>query len=203
MENTENKQKNDSKKIIFSLILISILVLSVIGISFASFVQSQKGSKDNTISTGTISMTYTEDTNGISISNAFPMSDDVGKVLSGKNEYFDFTVNTKVSGNVDLIYEVAAVKDKASTLSDDDVKIYLEREKNGVYEQVLAPTKFIPLDKITDVGSPDGSMVLVRVTRNDNFVDNYRLRMWVSDSALSSSTSQTYIIKVNVYGKSK
>lgn len=42
-----------------------------------------------------VSMTYTESTNGISIENASPTSDEVGKKLNGKNEYFDFTVSTK------------------------------------------------------------------------------------------------------------
>jgi len=204
MENKKKYMEDRSyKKIIISIIFISFLVFFVIGISFATFIGSQKGTKDNTIRTGTISMTYTEDINGISIDNALPTSDETGKMLSGKNEYFDFTVTTKIVGNTSIIYEVAAVKDDSSTLNDSDIKLYLEKQINGSYEEVLAPSNFVALSQTTDVGSPIGSMVLARVTATSSAADNYRLRMWLADTASLDDTAKTYTVKVNVYGKAK
>lgn len=202
-KNKENKKDNSYIKIIITIILISLLVFFVIGISFATFISSQEGTKDNTIKSGTISMTYTEDINGIKIDNALPTSDDVGKLLSGENEYFDFTVTTKIVGNTSVIYEVAAVKDSASTLNDNDIKLYLEKQTSGSYEEVLAPTNYNALSEASDVGSPIGSMVLTRVTTTSSSTDNYRLRMWMADTATIDGTAKSYTVKVNVYGKAK
>lgn len=202
-KNKENKKDNSYIKIIITIILISLLVFFVIGISFATFISSQEGTKDNTIKSGTISMTYTEDINGIKIDNALPTSDEVGKLLSGENEYFDFTVTTKIVGNTSVIYEVAAVKDSASTLNDNDIKLYLEKQTSGSYEEVLAPTNYNALSEASDVGSPIGSMVLTRVTTTSSSTDNYRLRMWMADTATIDGTAKSYTVKVNVYGKAK
>ena len=69
-------EKNDSKEILFSILGIFILVILVIGISFAAFSFSQTGEKTNTITTGTISMTYSEQDNGINLVNALPITDE-------------------------------------------------------------------------------------------------------------------------------
>ena len=145
-------------------------------------------------------MTYTEDNNGISIENASPISDEVGKVLNAKGEYFDFTVTTKVAQDTSVFYEIAAIKDPNSTIDDKDVKIYLEKQKSGTYEQVMAPTPFITLPNGSNTGAPKGSMILQKVKKTNNSTDNYRLRMWVNETA-DIQDVKTYTISINVYGK--
>lgn len=198
--NNEAKKDNSSKVILLSILAITILVISVIGVSFAAFVRVQKGKKANTISTGNISMNYTESTNGISIKDALPMSDSVGKTLKGNGEYFDFTINSSIIGNVSINYEIAAIKDKKSTIDDNSVKIYLEQQKSGSYEEVMAPTKFQPISKQSKIGAPVGSMVLKRATKKRSSIDNYRLRMWLDENAVVAA-GKFYSIKINVYGK--
>ncbi len=195
------EQRDSSKTIILTIIGISILVFSIVGLSFATFIGTQKGTKDNTISTGTVYMTYSEDTNGIKIENALPTTDVAGKVLNGKNEYFDFTVSSKLSAKVSIMYEVAATKDKNSTIADKDVKIYLEKQKSGTYTEVFAPSAYVPLKKKTDLGTPVGSMVLTKITHNKSQTDNYRLRMWLADTAIVDGTSKFYTVKVDVHAK--
>ena len=200
-EGVEEKEKdNSSRVILLSLLAITILVISVISVSFATFLRVQEGKKSNTFSTGNISMNYTEDTNGISIENALPTSDMVGKTLKGKGEYFDFTINSTIVGNVSVNYEIAAIKDVNSSIPDGAVKLYLEQQKSGTYEEVMAPTFFTPIDKQTNVGSPKGSMVLLNVTKKSSSVDNYRLRMWLDENAVVES-GKFYSVKINVYGK--
>ena len=200
-EEAEEKEKdNSSRVILLSLLAITILVISVISVSFATFLRVQEGIKSNTISTGNISMNYTEDTNGISIENALPTSDMVGKTLKGKGEYFDFTINSTIVGNVSVNYEVAAIKDVNSTIPDNAVKLYLEQQKSGSYEEVMPPTFFKPIDKQSNVGAPKDYMVLVNVTKKESAVDNYRLRMWLAEDAVVEA-GKYYSVKINVYGK--
>ena len=71
-----NKQKF---KNILTIGTTFILLIAVIGISYAAFNYSGIGQKLNTITTGAISMEYVESSNVISINNALPTTDTTGK----------------------------------------------------------------------------------------------------------------------------
>lgn len=199
MKNQEEKEKS-SRKTLIAILLVTILVISVISLSFATFQQENKNDGSNSISTGNISMNYTESLNGISIVNAMPTSDAVGKILKGKGEYFDFTINSTIVGNASLQYEIAAIKDVNSTIPNTDMKLYLEQQISGTYESVMEPTVFTPISNKSAVGSPAGSMILKTVTKNTTSTDNYRLRMWIKEDA-QIIEGQRYTVRVNVYGK--
>ncbi len=195
---------NSSKQILLSVLGVAILVVAVVGVSFAAFTYTGTGTKENKINTGTISMTYTEDTNGIFISNAMPTTDEAGKVLNGERETFDFTVSSSIGGAATIHYEIAATKDNTSTLLDNEVKLYLERKTGGTYTSVMEPKVYTPLTTATEFGTPAGSMVLYSGTHTTTTTDNFRLRMWLSDTSTSVSTdNKVYSVKVNVYGKAE
>ena len=85
-----------------------ILFIGVIGISYSAFTYSGVGKKENKITTGAITMLYTESNNTISISNALPTTDNTGKTRKTNGEYFDFTVKSSITCNSDINYEIAA-----------------------------------------------------------------------------------------------
>ena len=200
MKSEEIENKEYSKKIIISLILVIILVLLVICLSFSAYIKMEQNKQSKDDVKANVSMTYTESTNGISIENASPTSDEVGKKLNGKNEYFDFTVSTKNPNKSKVVYEIAAFKDKNSTISDNDIRIYLEKQVSGTYEEIVKPQPFKPIAKNSKIGSPKGSMLLKKVKTKVSSNDNYRLRMWLSDKA-NIQDVKTYAVKINVYGK--
>ncbi len=202
MENTEEKKERSfTKEVILLILILSILVVSVVGISFSSFVGTQSGKNDNVVNSGTISMTYTEETNGIRIDNAVPTTDAAGKILSGSNEYFDFTVSSSLIGSSSITYEVAAMKDNSSTISDNEIRLYLEKEESGTYNEAMAPSNYVPRTSESTYGAPVGSMVLTTDTHNYSTSDNYRLRMWLGENAVLDFETRTYIVKINIYGK--
>lgn len=210
MKETEQIDKNYSQKIFISLLLVTLLVIIVISFSFAAFVKTESGIK-NTIKSGEISMNYLEKTNGISIENALPTSDEKGKAQLGENEYFDFIVNSKLVGDMKAIYEIAAIKDSTSTIPDNEIRLYLEKEKSGTYTKVMKPKNFIPTSKETAIGTPKGAMVLKRVIKKRGkknkyrvveYSDNYRLKMWLGENA-TIGTNKTYTVKINIYGKTE
>ncbi len=198
-------ENNNSKQMILSILGVVILVVAVVGVSFAAFSYSKTGEKVNTITTGTITMSYSEDTNGINLSNALPMSDDQGKALSGSNNVFDFTVTATIngSGNTTINYDVTATKESDSTLDDSAVKVYLTSIDNSADTQVLVPTKVSALTKTGSSeasGAPNGQYKLTTGTFTSTTTRKYRLRMWVAEDYSSLSTSGTYKLRVNVYG---
>ena len=194
---------NSSKQILLSVLGVAILVVAVVGVSFAAFTFSQAGTVENTISTGTLSMTYSEGSTGITITDAMPMSDEAGKVLNGENQTFKFSVGASISGTATINYEIAAIKKETSTLADSDVRLYLEKgtSADGPFSEAFAPAQFTPLGSATALGSPQGSMVLESGTFSTTSTNYYVLRMWVKEDAVITGTAQTYTVTVNVYGQ--
>ena len=196
-------EKNDSKEILFSILGIFILVILVIGVSFAAFSFSQTGEKTNTITTGIISMTYSEPNNGINLVNALPITDKQGKVLSGTNNVFDFTVDTTINGtgNTTINYAITGVSSN-STVDDSAIKIYLTNMDDNADSEILAPTKISSLTTTTGneaYKAPSGEFILSSGTMNSSSSHKYRLRMWVADD-YTDATGGSYALKVNVYG---
>jgi hypothetical protein len=203
VEEEQNSDDNSAKKILIVALLLTLLIFGVVGISFATFNKAEQTTSDNTISTGTISMTYTENTNGISITNALPTTDTAGKVLNGDKQYFDFTVSSTITGDATINYEITAIKDQNSSISNNYIKLYLEKETSNSYKEVMKPTYFTPITAKTTDGSPTGSMVLASGTLSKNVTENYRLRMWLADNAPTDLGSKYFMVRVNVYGFAK
>ena len=192
---------NSSKQILLSVLGVAILVVAVVGISFAAFSFTKAGTVANTITTGTITMSYSEPTNGINITNALPVTDTAGKALKGTNNTFDFSVSATVSGSTTINYAVTAVKGDDCTIADSGVKVYLTDQKDT---QILAPTKVSALPKTqanNNAGAPTDQFILKTGTYAASTTDSYRLRMWVADDYAAPSTPQKCVLKVNVYGK--
>ena len=202
MENKNINEDSNSKSVVLIIICVIVLILAVIGVSYAAVFYSKTGEKVNRVTTGTITMSYSENTNGINLTDAYPMTDDIGRSLNDVNQYFDFTVNATIGGNTIIDYVVTATKEGDSTLPDNAVKVYLTNLNSGTESQVLAPTKVSDL-QITyqnTAGAPDGQYVLFYSTFSQTEARNYRLRMWVASDYVLPSFSQTYKLRVNVYG---
>lgn len=192
--------KNDSKSKLLIITAIIVLIIAVIGVSYAAIFYSKIGDEVNNVSTGTIVMSYTENNNGIYLTNASPMSDEVGRNLSNENMFFDFTVNATMSGNVLVDYVISASKDSDSTLPDNAIKVYLTSIDGNNETQVVAPTKVSSLRTTNDIFYvPDNQYVILESNFTKSESRNYRLRMWVSDDYVLPSISQTYMMRVNVY----
>ena len=206
---------NNSKQVLLSVLGVAILVVAVVGVSFAAFSFSQTGNVENTITTGTISMTYTEPENGINLTNALPISDESGKVLAADNETFDFTVGATINdggAGTAINYALAATTEPGTTLTDQYVKVYLtDQEDTPIGDYATAPKTVQSLEDGTGAsdaaGVPEGQKVLYRSTYNATTTSSYRLRMWVADNYPmgnqpgAATGSETYTLRVNVYGK--
>ena len=59
------------KENIIIIAILVIMLLAIIGVSYAAFSFSQQGSVPNKITTGSITMTYEESDNTITLGNAY------------------------------------------------------------------------------------------------------------------------------------
>ena len=197
------KDNNNSKQVLLSVLGVAILVVAVVGVSFAAFSYSKTGTQVNTITTGTISMSYDEGDNAISLTNALPMTDEVGKALADTSQYFDFTVGANITGTTTINYAITAAKEEESTLPDTAVKVYLTDMDATADSEILPPSKVSELTATTGSepsGTPTGQFILHTDTFSATSSHDYRLRMWVANDYTVTGDSQSYKLRVNVYG---
>ena len=195
-----SEDKNNSKSKLLIIIAVILLIIAVIGVSYAAIFYSKVGEEVNNVSTGTIVMSYNENNNGIYITNASPMSDEVGRSLTDENQYFDFTISATMSGSTNVDYVISASKDSSSTLEDSAIKVYLTSLDGNKENQVVAPVKVSSLKSTNSISyAPNNQYVILESNFRNSESINYRLRMWVADDYFLPDISQAYMIRINVY----
>lgn len=197
------KKKGVSKGIIFGVVAIVLLVAGVIGGAFYIHLNQPKNVEEKTLDGGNISLTYSDEENLFTIEKAIPTSDMVGTVYDSADLFYDFTVMTEIEEADFVEYEVILVKDETvSTALNENIKVYLEKEKSGTYTEVVAPVEFTANVEDDEFGENAMSIYTQKKTSNGN--DNYRLRMWVSDSAIFDANQiQNFGVKVAIRGVAK
>ena len=198
------------KQLLLSIGLVLILVLMIVGISYAAFKFTGLGNKPNTITTGAITMEYEESTNTISMTGALPTTDATGKVRLTAGEYFDFTIKSSIKGNTNINWEIAAEDITASSAKKMDgknIKLYLTKlDSTGAETQVMAPKVYNATTSAnTKTGRPSGVMSLATGTMSASETTNYRLRMYVDEdyNPQGDGGGLSFSIKINAYGKVK
>ena len=195
------ESKSKTKNIIIVIVLLSIVLVAIIAVSFTMFFKEQEKNVNEVVKTGTVSMNYKSEVNGLQLVSLTPVSNDVAMENRTEGSYFDFSVSSDIDSDTAIDYEIALVKDDSSTIPDSDIMVYLEKQTSGTYSKVDDPKEFTPIKKKSKLGSPAKSMVLSKVSVSANQVDNYRLRIWVKEGAIITDPNATYKVRVNVYGK--
>ena len=203
--------QTESKQILLSIISFAVLIIAFVGVSYATFVTVFEDSQINGISTGTISLKLKNENGALSMENAMPVSDADGMMLDDNNVY-EFEVQSMLSAQTTLNYEIYVEKIKTDkpTISNSDVRFYLEKYEDNAYKSTLItqnPQPFIPLENNSFLGSKKGSMILYsgtlsNMTSHDKEIkDSFRLRMWVAQDTVIDSISRDFNIKLNVVAK--
>ncbi len=158
---------NSSKQVLLSVVGIAILVIAVVGVSFAFFTYSKTGD-NQLLTTGTIFFQFT-DGDSISLKDQFPTPDETGagfaladhgqdgeSYVAREGAVMTFTVVGHDSSGKGIDYTITAVKGEAPSketlseefdrtpLKDDEVKIYIKQvstdgggEKAKAFEPVF------------------------------------------------------------------
>jgi len=201
------EEMNNKKQLLLSIGLVLILVLMIVGISYAAFKFTGLGKRENTITTGAITMKYTESTNTISMNNALPTTDATGKVRLTAGEYFDFTLSGTIKGSENINWEIAAEDVTTATRKIDGkyIKLYLTSlDENNNETEVMEPKVYTTEStENTYTGRPTGMMSLAKGTTSTSFSTKYRLRMYVDESynPQGDGGNLAFSIKINAYGR--
>ena len=194
--------KSSSKAFIIMMSLISSLLIGLIVLGFVVFSLTGPKIVDEEENGADIILNYSSNISGLQIRNASKTKDEDGILNLKDGEYFDFSVEVILDNASKVEYEISIIKDELnSTISDEDIRIYLEKEKEGTYTKVFGPSDFKPIKKKSELGSIKGSMPLLSVKKTNSNTDNYRLRIWLSDKAVLDNGN--YAVEVEVNGIAK
>ena len=193
----------DSKRAFIILMISIILILGgLIVTGFIVFSMREKDIQIEEENGADIILNYSSNNSGLEIKNAAKTKDDDGIANLKDGEYFDFSIETLLDNASNVEYEISIIKDEdVSTIPDEDIRIYLEKEKEGTYTKVFGPDKFTPLKKKSEFGSKKGSMPLISVRKTNSNTDSYRLKIWLSDK--TTLNNGTYSVEVEVNGIAK
>ena len=197
MDNKKNLVEANSK-FWFLIIGICIVLLVVVLISIVSFANRKEKIYEKKVNGGSVELKYFNKFQGIEVVNLTPLTDSLALADDSKDNYIDFSVDTSLDEAAHLEYELSLMKDpNKSSISNDDIRIALEKEVDGEYQAIYSPSEYKPINNDTEIGSKAGSMVLTKVNKAKKSTDNYRLKIWLSDKSAKSVGSFKAFLKIN------
>ena len=188
------------------IVVLIVMVIAIVGVSYAAFSYNREGSI-NSITTGAITMTYEETDNTISLTGALPTTDKTGMVRLNPGEYFDFSISSEITGNVNINYEISAkdITDSgARKIDGSNIKLYLTKLNGDKEETLMVPEIYNEESSSNSyTGRPEGEMSLYTSSMNSSESNNYRLRMYVDESynPQGDGGGLVFTVQINVYGK--
>ena len=196
MNNMETK-KSYSREIVTSMIGIMILILLLFSTSYAVFVESIDGSKINSLTTGYLSLNYTNnDSNIVTLANSLPVSDEIGKYDIASGELFEFSVSNDFMKNIN--YKII-IEEIVSEVNIDYLKVYLTDDNNNILGQLNDDVNVLSSFETTDLANE--RVIYNGVLTGKDDVKKFKLKVWVSDDYLKVSDKPvTFSFKVSVEG---
>ena len=188
-----------------------LLFVMVIGVSYAAYKFSAAGTKENVISTGTISMSYSQNS-FIDLKNTYPKTDTYAIATKEDKSSMEFSVSMETSGTKQINYALAITNiEEGETLKSDKVKIYLEKEGKVVnnFETNKGQTIESFKNKYVE-GLIDSYAIYQDILTTSNKTHHYVLTSWIDESYIlpiknetttsKQTNEETYKFKVKVVG---
>ena len=188
-----------------------LLIFMVIGVSYAAYKFSAAGTKENVISTGTISMSYSQNS-FIDLKNTYPKTDIYAIGTKEDKSSMEFSVSMETSGTKQINYALAITNiEEGTTLKSDKVKIYLEKEGKVVNNFETNKGKTIDSFKNKYIeGLIDSYAIYQDILTISNKTHHYTLTSWIDESYIlpiknettttKQTNEETYKFKVKVVG---
>ena len=188
-----------------------LLFVMVIGVSYAAYKFSAAGTKENVISTGTISMSYSQNS-FIDLKHTYPKTDTYAIATKEDKSSMEFSVSMETSGTKQINYALAITNiEEGTTLKSDKVKIYLEKEGKVVNNFETNKGKTIDSFKNKYIeGLIDSYAIYQDILTTSNKTHHYTLTSWIDESYIlpiknettttKQTNEETYKFKVKVVG---
>ncbi len=178
--NNDNLHQRNQKELTKIVILVAVLLISVIGTSYAFFHFSVDSKKETEIVAGTFKVEF-EEGKEIHMSNLAPMSDSEGMGTDG----YHFTIRN--TGDIDARYNLSLEEMGVNEKTLDRKYIrYSMKLGDGNWTEA----RYLSDSLLLDSGS------LSAESGNDNI--EYELKMWLAEDADNSVQGKTFAARIVV-----
>ncbi len=169
--------ENKNKKITKQLFALALVLVVLLGGTYAWLTLQVNGEKTNVLKAGTLSLVLDDTTSeGIKLEKAVPISDEKGKT----GTEYTFTLQNKGTKAASYTIYLDDVALETSETRMDDSKVKYQLTKNS--KEIVALLNTLS-DKVLDSGTIDGSTT-----------NTYSLRVWI-DSAAENEVMGTILSK--------
>ncbi len=198
-------KNNNSKQTVLMLVGVAILVIAVVGVSFAFFNYSKEGQYSNVVTTGSVFFNFTEG-DVILLENQFPIPDETGEAFNkdkGAKDVLSFEITGWDTSSKGIDYTIYGVKGDIPTkkdgeyqevnrLSDSDIKIQLKVTDaasttiTNDYQTSKTVKEGLVNGETLGTTTADGCKIATgqipgETSEDDKKTVKFELRMWISD----------------------
>lgn len=185
------------RKRIYLVIAILVLIISITAVSFALWNSQFTQSSANVINTGCLELKLTNDSNAISLSNQYPISDALGKKFVGYTFTVSNTCTIAAAYNISLDFKTGssyftASQIKAYVSGDQTVepKLLNNFNSSSVLSSGYNSSRLILSDELLPVASNESSTKASKT---------YTLRIWIDENVTTSDgTNKTFDGKLTI-----
>ena len=186
---------NSSKQVLLSVLGIAVLVVAVVGVSFAFFTYSKAGTQNNTLTTGSIFFNFTEG-QAITLTNQFPIDDTKGSTLTaaeGDNAVLTFSVVGYDGSGTGIDYTITANQGdpiaEKTRFKDSEIKLLLTAPDTATNNFETA--KVVGADGSLATGVTLATGKITATSSDAQQTDTYTLRMWITENVVSIDDNDT------------
>ena len=179
---------NSSKQVLLSVLGIAVLVIAVVGVSFAFFTYSRTGD-NQLLTTGSIFFQFT-DGQEITLTDQFPVADTTAQAWTNAkedNKVIEFTIKGHNSSGDAIPFKIKAVSGTVmpeKTLFDDS-EIKLELKETTTTDKRLTTNNFETPATVSSQGALATGITLgegaIKAKEADETL-KFELRMWIADT---------------------
>lgn len=178
-----SKEKDEKKIFLIGMSLLLVLVL-VIGGTYAWFTLSLKGTQVNVLKAGNLSLVLNDvNSMGINQEKAVPMLDEVGE----QTDPYHFTLENHggLASEYTIYLDDIDLEDSEIRMADEKVKYSLV--KDGEKTTALLSTTGAHPERVLDSGTIDGNTTIT-----------YDLRLWIDSNTGNEAMGQVVRTKIRV-----
>lgn len=191
---SEKKLDNYSKGA--KILLVAVLVVALLGVSYAIFRVTARGEKTNEVRTGDVGLVITnESSSGLTIENTVPMEE--SEALSSVTAYTFDLANT---GDYKMSYKLGFVVSSDSTMPASSVRYVLTKDGVDGTSSILGaiqPTYVTSTDSTT-------SEIVYYIEAGDieaSSTYSYSLKMWIDYHASLEANGLKFSVKAKADGE--
>ena len=170
---------------------IAVVLIGVIGITYAFFSTGGKQETANTFQSGCLNISLTDASASINLNNIYPITDIEGLDTTS----YDFTITNTC--NTDANYEInlESLNQVSNSLSADYIKVSLSSDTVGNIISILSDNTSVT----PEIDNAYEAYNLYTGTLKANETKTYHLKLWLDyDATVEQAANKVYQSKINV-----